>query len=69
MLGYQFDTNEKAQIALQDCKKFYAGTHFDDKYFVKEELTQNHIPVFWYIEFRAYLFPVLGMPTEFEISG
>lgn len=66
MLGYKFDTQEQANTALLECSNFYQTENLG--YPVHAHEASNDVPVFWYVEFRAYLWATLGAPIEIEIT-
>jgi hypothetical protein len=69
--GYQYDTEQDAIDAREACDAYYGIPVAPD------DITQNWVdyqfaeyddPQFWYIVYDNSLLPVLGEPTEFEVT-
>jgi len=68
--GYKYTTEQDAQSAVKSCNQYYGIP-------IEGDTTQNwcmyqvaklNTPIFWYIVFDEYLLPILGNPTEFEVT-
>ncbi len=66
MLGYKFTTEQEANQSLIDCALFYQSDNLG--FAAIPYYADKDIPTFWYIEFRAYLWAILGAPEEFSIT-
>lgn len=69
--GYKFTLESQAEQAVEDCNIYY---HIPEN---PEDVTQSWTRywdgklddlTFWYIYYDESLFPVLGIPSEFEIE-
>ncbi len=70
MIGYKFDTIERAEKAVSDCDKYYGIPVAPDdvtQHWVEYSEASLNQPVFWYMPFDESLLPILGEPTEFEV--
>jgi hypothetical protein len=70
MIGYKFDTIERAEKAVSDCDKYYGIPVAPDdvtQHWAEYQTAEFNQPVFWYMAFDESLLPILGEPTEFEV--
>jgi len=68
--GYQYTTEQEAQSEVALCNKYYGipiggGT---TQNWCDYQFAELNEPQFWYIVFDESLLPILGNPTEFEIT-
>jgi len=70
--GYKYTTEQAAINAVKACNDYYGIPNGQ-----VDEVTQNwcmyqvaelNTPIFWYIVFDESLLPILGNPTEFEVT-
>jgi hypothetical protein len=71
VLGYKYNTEQEAIDAREACDSYYGIPVSPD------DITQNwceyqtaelDTPVFWYIVYDESLKPILGAPTNFDIT-
>ena len=70
MIGYKFDTIERAEKAVSDCDKYYGIPVAPDdvtQHWAEYSEASYNKPLFWYIAFDESLLAILGEPTEFEV--
>ena len=71
MIGYKYTTEQKAINSRKECADFYGLPKTPDsitKYYVDYSTAELDTPVFWYIQHDVSIEPILGQPTEFNIT-
>jgi len=69
--GYKYTTEQDAQSAVTLCNKYYGipeQTNDTTTDWCMYQIAELNTPMFWYIVFDESLLPILGNPTEFEIT-
>jgi hypothetical protein len=71
MQGYKYQIEIEAITARQQCNEYYGipKSHDDvTQHWVDYNFAELNEPQFWYITFDESLLPILGQPTEFEVT-
>lgn len=71
ILGYKFDTQLEADLAVIQCDSFYGIPRSPEdvtQHWTDYQLAEFNLPQFWYIYFDESLVPVLGQPTNFDLE-
>jgi uncharacterized protein YceK len=68
--GYKYTTEQDAQSAVKSCNDYYGIPIKGDttENWCMYQIAELNTPIFWYIVFDESLLPILGNPTEFEVT-
>jgi len=68
--GYKYTTEQEAQSAVTLCNQYYGIPIEGDttENWCMYQIAELNTPIFWYIVFDESLLPILGNPTEFEVT-
>lgn len=72
MIGYKYTTEEQAQQGIKSCSDYYGipTGQFGEvtQRWCDYNFAELNNPQFWYIVYDESLLPILGEPTEFEVT-
>ena len=71
VIGYKYNSEEKAIEARKQCADFYnlpINSIDITKYWVNYKKADLNTPVFWYIQFVETVEETLGAPETFEVT-
>jgi len=68
--GYKYTTEQDAQSAVTLCNQYYSIPIEGDttQNWCMYQIAELNTPIFWYIIYDESLLPILGNPTEFEVT-
>jgi hypothetical protein len=69
--GYKFQTEQEAITARQQCDTYYGIPKSPDdvtQHWIDYRFADLNDPQFWYITYDESLSPILGTPTDFEVT-
>ena len=68
--GYKYTTEQDAQSAVKSCNDYYGMPKEGDttENWCMYQIAELNTPIFWYIIYDESLLPILGNPTEFEVT-
>jgi uncharacterized protein YceK len=68
--GYKYTIEQDAQSAVALCNQYYGIPIEGDttQNWCMYQVAELNTPIFWYIIYDESLLPILGNPTEFEIT-
>ena len=68
--GYKYTTEQEAQNAVTLCNQYYGIPIEGDttQNWCMYQIAELNTPIFWYIVYDESLLPILGNPTEFEVT-
>jgi len=68
--GYKYTTEQDAQSAVKSCNDYYGIPIEGDttQNWCMYQIAELNTPIFWYIIYDESLLPILGNPTEFEVT-
>lgn len=68
--GYKYTTEQEAQSAVTLCNQYYGIPIEGDttQNWCMYQIAELNTPIFWYIIYDESLLPILGNPTEFQVT-